>query len=60
MDIEEAARFLDIFVKAGVITDTDKIIILGSRVTKRSLKEIAGDAGAYQRIKKGGSGRLPP
>lgn len=52
VDLEEAASFLDIFVKAGVITDTDKLIILGSRVTKRSLKEIAGDAGAYQRIKK--------
>ncbi len=52
VDMEDAIRFLDFFVKEGVITERDKLVILGSKISKRSLADIAGDAGSYQKIKK--------
>jgi len=52
VDIEEAAGFLEIFVKAGVITETDKLIILGASIKRGSLKGISGDPRAYQKMKK--------
>jgi len=51
-DLEEAESFLNLLVKAGVITETDKLIILGSKIAKRPLREIAGGPENYQRIKK--------
>jgi len=52
VDIDQANRFLEIFVKAGIITETDKLIILGSSIANRSLKQFAGDPRVYQRVKK--------
>ena len=52
VDIDQANRFLEIFVKAGIITETDKLIILGSSIVNRSLKQFAGDPRVYQRVKK--------
>ncbi len=52
VDLEDAIRFLDFFVKEGVITERDKLVILGSKISKRPLAEIAGDSGSYQKIKK--------
>ena len=52
VDIEEAARFLERFVRAGVITETDMLLVLGTTVMNRSLKDTAGDARTYQRLKK--------
>jgi len=52
VDIEDAARFLEIFLKAGVITETDKLIILGASLKRGSLREISGDSRAYQKMKK--------
>jgi hypothetical protein len=52
VDMEEAARFLEVFVKAGVITETDSLMVLGTIVVGRSLKDTAGDARTYQRLKK--------
>jgi predicted metal-binding protein len=51
-DLEEAERFLDIFVRAGVIAETDKWIILGSKIVGQPLREIAGVPESYQKIKK--------
>jgi len=52
VDMEEAARFLKSFVRAGVITETDMLLVLGTTVMNRSLKDTAGDARTYQRLKK--------
>jgi len=52
VDIEEAARFLEVFVRAGVITETDRLMFLGSSIMNRSLKDMAGSARTYQRLKK--------
>jgi hypothetical protein len=52
VDMEEAARFLESFVRAGVITETDMLLVLGATVMNRSLKDTAGDARTYQRLKK--------
>jgi len=52
VDLEDAIRFLDFFVKERVITERDKLVILGSKISKRPLAEIAGGAGSYQKIKK--------
>jgi len=52
VDMEEAARFLEVFVKAGVITETDSLMVLGTIVAGRSLKDMTGDARTYQRLKK--------
>ncbi len=52
VDLEDAIRFLDFFVKEGVITERDKLVILGSKISKRPLAEIAGSADSYQKIKK--------
>jgi len=52
VDMEEAARFLESFVRAGVITETDMLLVLGTTVMNRSLKDTAGDARTYQRLKK--------
>jgi hypothetical protein len=51
-DLEEAERFLNIFIRAGVITETDKWIILGSKIVGQPLREIAGVPESYQKIKK--------
>lgn len=52
VDMEEAARFLEVFVKAGVITETDSLMVLGTIVAGRSLKDMAGDPRTYQRVRK--------
>jgi len=51
-DPEQAEAMLSIFVRAGVITETDKWLILGTKVLGRSLKELAGTSSHYQRLKK--------
>ncbi len=51
-DIEHIERFLNHFVKEGIITQADKFIILGSKLLGKSLKEMAKDGRDYQRIKK--------
>lgn len=52
ISLEEASGFLDLFVRAGVITETEKLLILHSRIGKRPLKAMAASPQEYQRIKK--------
>ncbi len=51
-DLKEAERFLNLFVKARVITEADKFIILGSKVARKPLRKIITSSESYERIKK--------
>jgi len=56
VDMEDAIRFLDFFVKEGVITERDKLVILGSKISKRSLADIAATRVPTRRSKRGDRG----
>lgn len=51
-DLETAHRFLNLFVEAGIITETDKLLILGTKILKRPLRCFAPRPQDYAKVRK--------